>query len=308
MIDALIKKGHRVISVQKRLETKPYPGVEYSDDLPEADLLFCEWRWVTYKGRSSDIDRQDQLLSHYHGNVPIIMFDAAFQITADDEIRWPKAVIADPSIEPRYLARKRERLFFWSDFRTFMPTKDPADLFNYGYVGNDYDRPNVFQKFYVDPAGLLRRKGIQTVIYGNWIDRSSARPDPGHLIKATSNVLFAGRHSFHESMRHLNGMVATTHLCKPEYDLQGNITVRFTESFATGTPGLVPTDFRDPDILGQQWKVSSIDDVVSKICRLKSMTLEQRQEVMSEQQQSLTSKYNVHVDQAVQFIESHIGR
>ena len=307
IIDALLFRGHRVIAVQKRLETTPYEGVEYSDGLPgDADLLFCEWRWKTYKGETPDVVRQSELLNAYHGNIPVVLFDAAFQIDAAAEQTWPKAIVADPSIEPRYLTRKRERMFFWSDFRTFMGSRDPADLVNYGYIGNKYDRQFVFEKFYINAAGLLRRQGIQTVVCGNWINRSADRPNPDHLIKSTSNVMFTGRQSFHESMQQLNNFIATTHLCKPEYDLYGNITVRFTESFAVGTPALIPSSFKDSNILGKEWKVSSTDDVVSKLIALKRMSLSDRLNVLDSQQKNLTSRYNMHVNEAVKFIESKL--
>jgi hypothetical protein len=308
LVDALQRKGHVVYSAQPRLEAVPYPNVRYVDDCPdEIDLVFCEWRWETYKGKSSDILRQDEILQRYHGNVPVILYDAAFQIKSEDELKWPKAVIADPSINPRFFNRKRERLFFWSDFREYLPCKDPEDLSSHVYIGNDYDRPEVFERFYVKPADVLRKQhGIQTIVYGNWVDRSAARPHPGLLISRTSNVMFGGRHSYKQSMKFLNNAIATTHLMKPEYDVHGNITVRFTESMAVGTPGLVPMSFCDPDILGKEWRVSDQSDLIVRLWSLKNMSLEKRKEIVESQKYALLSKYDVRVERAVEFIESFL--
>ena len=125
LVDELIKRGHEVIALQPRREGNPYPGLTYSLDYPDLDALFVEWRWPTYKNSGSnkfepDLDRQEQLLKHYHGQVPVIAWDTDLKITADDEIRWPNMIIADPSLEPVHLTRKRERLTFWTDFKEYL--------------------------------------------------------------------------------------------------------------------------------------------------------------------------------------------
>jgi hypothetical protein len=308
LVDALTRKGHKVTAVQKRVENTPYRSVEYvSSGFPQnVDIVFCEWRWKTYHGESPDLKRQHEILQRYHGNTPIILFDAAFQITGQDELKWPLAIIADPSIQPRHLARSRERMFFWTDFKELLPCKDPLDLQSYTYVGNEYDRPEVFKKFYTDAAFGLRNIGVQTCVYGNWIDRSAARPNPGETIKKTHDVMFAGRFSYHDSMIYQNKSIATTHLMKPEYDKQGNITVRFSDCLATNTPALVPESFRDPNILGDFWKVRDADQVISRVQILKNMSIEQRKEVIEEQKATLQSRYDIHVDRVVEFIESKL--
>lgn len=309
LVDELLKRGHEVYSVLDPLELVSYPGVRYSGNtLPDLDLLFCEWRWIVpHRGpNTKDLLRQSDLLKTYHCHIPVILYDAAFQITAEDEKLWPKAVIADPSIEPRHLSRRRERLYFWSNFEKYCDVRDPEGLVNYGYIGNDYDRPEVFDRFYTSHASFLRSEGIQTVVVGNWIDRNDARPDPGSLVKRYPNVCFVGRQSFRDSMKTLNSFIATTHLCKPEYDRCGNITIRFTESMSAGVPGLVPSSFRDPFILGHDWCVESAVDVVERLKTLRSMSFADRYRLIEFQKQTLLNKYDVSVEQAAEFIESHL--
>lgn len=308
LVEALVSKGHRVVCLQKKVGDSTIPGVEYSDGLPSGDVLYLEWRWKTYKGTTPDIARQEEILKKYHGEVPVLVFDNAYQVTADDELSWPKATIVDMCIEPRVLTRKRERLFFCCGFEEYFPCREPADLVNYGYVGNDYNRPTAFDQFYGYPSGLLRTFGVQTMVWGNWIDRSDARPEPRRVVEKFPYVAFCGRVSFKDSMRACNGFLATTHICMPVHEAHGNVTCRFTESMCTWTPGLVPTTFKDPEILGKQWSVEDSYDVVDKVKKLKDMTIEQRRSVVLEQKSALTSKYDVSVDSSVQFVESYIGK
>lgn len=307
LVDELTRRGHRVFSLQKRIERDPYPHVVYDDvGLPDLDVLFCEYRWETYKGVTDDLIRQDQLLGAYAGSIPTIMYDAAYMINSDFEQKWPMLTYADPGIKPLHLVAPRRRLFFWAPLRSDfdLPARDPADLVNYVYIGNDYDRPDEFRRFYVEPSGLLRGLGVQTVAYGNWVDRSAARPDPGIPVATMPHVFFGGRWSFRDSMRLLNSALATTHICKPRYYPAGNITVRFAESLRTKTPGLVPSHFLDPWILGKEWSVESALDVVRKVSRLRDMSKGSRIAVIEEQETNLLAKYDISVRAAADFITS----
>jgi hypothetical protein len=304
LVDELQRRGHTVYALQKRLEAVPYSGVVYDEGFPDLDVLFCEFRWETYKGKTPDLDRQDELLKRYSLEIPTIILDAAYWIDDKFEEKWPQVIIADPGIDPKFITRKRDRMLFWTDRKALFEVKDPDSLFTYGYIGNDYFRPDEFRRYYVEPSCLLRDEGVQTMIYGNWIQKSAARPDPGKLISMSHDIGYGGRWSFRDSMKILSNFVATTHICKPEYYSRGNITIRFAESIKTGTPGLVPWNFRDPYILGREWTVQFPEDVVAKVALLKRMTQSERLAVVQYQKETLMSRHDVSVETAVSYIES----
>ena len=125
MVDSLLSRGHEVYALQQRREQAPYGAMKYDSGFPELDVLFIEWRWKTYKNSGpnkfeSDLDRQNELLSHYHGKIPIVIWDCDYKLTAEDELAWPQAIVADPAFEPRLLTRKRERLMFWTDWKKLL--------------------------------------------------------------------------------------------------------------------------------------------------------------------------------------------
>ena len=158
-VKQMIKSGHSVIALQKQREKKKYQGLEYSSEFPDIDTLFIEWRWPTYKNFGEkkfepDFDRQSELLSYYHGKIPVVLWDSDHKITPEDEIRWPSAIIADHSLNPKFLTRKRERLLFWTDWQQLLSPS--SDSFEYGYIGNNYERSEAFQEFYSSSAKSLR--------------------------------------------------------------------------------------------------------------------------------------------------------
>ena len=304
LVEELQRRGHKIFSAQKRMEEIPFPGVEYVDDCPSCiDLVFCEYRWNTYKGETSDVKRQDELLQKYCGEVPVLMYDAAYWIDEEFEKKWPLAIIVDCGLEPKFLTRKREKLLFWTDFKPLFETVDPSTLYNYGYIGNDYFRDEQFSEFYIKPALYLRSQGIQTTVAGNWIQPASIR-NPPKRISESSNIAFHERVNFYESMKLLNSFICTTNLFKKDYDININIAPRILEAWVCGVPGLMISSFK-ANVLGKNWIVKDSDSVRSKVWCLKHMTLKQRVEVLEEQKYELM-KFPVHVSDAVNYIESHL--
>lgn len=310
LVKELQNRGHQIFSLQKRLEKKPFNNVNYDDvGFPNLDVLFVEWRWPTYKGDTYDLKRQTELLQKYHGQIPIILYDASYKIEAKDEDEYPKAIIADPGIEPRFLSRERERLLFWSDFKELLFEPLVNEFRTYGYVGNDYERRESVKKYYASCANDLRTAGVQTVLYGNWLKMNAERNSVDDFLrnKQFSNVYFAGRWSFKDSMKAQSKFIATTHMAKDIYYEKGNITVRFFDSFATNTIGLVPVEYLCRDILGDKWIVSTPYDVYTKVKQIASLTLEQRREVVQEQAYELQAQYpETNVKSTANFIESFI--
>ena len=304
LVEELQRRGHKIFSAQPMMEETPFPGVEYIDDCPSCiDLVFCEYRWETYKGTTPDVLRQNELLKAYSGEVPVLMYDAAYWIDEEFEKKWPEVTIVDCAVEPKFLTRKREKLLFWTDFKPLFDVQDPSVLFNYGYCGNDYFRDDQFNEFYVEPASYLRSLGIQTTVAGNWIQPASVRK-PAKRISDSPNIAFHERVNFYESMKLLNSFICTTNLYKKDYDKNVNIAPRILEAWVCGVPGLMLSSFRLP-VLGKNWVVKDRDGVKSFVRVFKDMTLDQRKAVLEEQKYELM-KYPIHVNDAADFVESHI--
>ena len=310
LVDELLSRKHEVIALQQRRESTPYPGIIYDEEgYPDLDILFVEWRWPTWKNSGtqafeSDLDRQTRLVDHYHGEIPIIAFDTDLQITAEDEMRWPEMIIADPCFDPITLTKKRHRLPWWSDFKEFFEPSEGSVV--YGYIGNNYNREQQFLKYYASVSQSFRHVGIQTMVYGNWMQHSPERPHPRAIIQNYPNVAFVDRVGFFESMKVLNSFICTTHISKDNYSQRGNVTMRYFETLACNVPALVPTNFYAPEILGKEWSVSSTADIFDKAFYLMKLNKEERRNVVEEQRYSFTQYYNFHVENTVDFIESFI--
>lgn len=306
-VDSAVAAGHNVIALQSRREPVPYPGLEYDEGLPDIDVLFVEWRWPTYKNSGDtkfepDLDRQTQLLNYYHGKIPIVIWDCDYKLTEIDELTWPKAIIADPAFEPRMLTRRRVRLMFWTDWKKLLLPVQSS--FEYGYVGNNYERPEAFNIYYSGPSNLLRPVGIQTTVHGNWLEISPERESPQKLITSHQHVAFAPRLGFYASMQRLNSFICTTHITKPEYARRGFASPRYLENVASNVPGLVPFEFLCSDILGREWIVSDGHDVAKKVQKIFSMSSNDRISLINEQEENLKSVGVFSVNSVVDFLES----
>lgn len=309
LVDAVHRRQHQVVSLQKRRETVPYEHINYDEGFPDIDVLFVEWRWPTYKNSGTnksepDLDRQTELLKHYHGKIPVVIWDCDYKLTPEDERAWPDAIIADPAFDPRLLTRKRTRLMFWTDWKFLLqPSKNSLE---YGYIGNNYERPDAFKNYYSDPSFDLRKSGFQTTVHGNWLEISPERDHPSILIKQHPHVSFAPRLNFHESMMRLNSFVCTTHITKPEYAKRGFASPRYLENIAVGTPSLVPVEFKVPDLLGKDWIVSDSSGVVKCVKQIHNLSYESRMSLVEDQMLKLKTMGVFSVDDVVSFLETLI--
>ena len=307
LVDELLARGHEVIALQARRERAPYPGMVYDDGFPELDILFIEWRWPTYKNfgeqkSEPDLDRQFQLLNYYHGELPIIAWDTDLKITAEDEKKWPQMIVGDPSLNPICLTKKRERLTFWTDFKEFFDCA--TNPVQYGYIGNNYSRKEQFLKYYSFPADVLRNDGIQTTVYGNWLNCSPEREHPSVMIKQCPSVSFVQRVGFSASMHALNKFICTTHISKENYLTLGNVTVRYFETLACNVPALVPAEFCESGILGKEWKVNAVSDILDAVRWMSKLSLENRHGIVHAQRENLKQFGIFDVESTVDFIES----
>ena len=328
LVDALKNAGHDVIALQQRRETKPYENIlAYVDKgFPALDVLFVEFRWKTYKNDGGELStepdwkRQCELLDHYHGKIPIIVWDTDLKMTEEDEKRWPEVIIADPTLSPLKLSRDRIRLTFWTDFkplfdkpRVFLDSQGPQDtsFVKLGYLGNNYERDDMFKRYNSEPASALRKVGIQTTVYGNWLLRSPERVSPETIVASYPNIAFVDRVGFFESMKILSKFICSIHITKERYAKQGFVSPRYLENIVCGTPALVPVEFLKNDILGKEWTVTSSRDVEDKVIGIKA-TMESyiggpemcRHDIVEDQKMALKEVHDFSVSSVVEMIES----
>lgn len=315
-VDEMLKRGHDVTCLQRRREAAPFAGVEYDDLLfPDIDLLYVEHRWPTYKNTpchlypaaEPDYERQRDLLDHYHAKgVPIVIHDGDLKMTPQEEEAWPNAILTDACITPRVQTRKRISVP-WCNYMTrlFQARERP---FNYTYVGNNYERDAQFFKYYVDPSRPLREEGIQTSVYGNWLQRSPERKDPSELLRACPSIAFGPRLSYRDIFAVFNDSIAVTHITKSEYTKHGNITGRFFEAVKSGVPAIIPTEYKPAYPVGYLSNMHLVargsSDVTEIVRELATMDAKTRQQIVDEQERLLRTIIDPRPETRVDLLEA----
>ncbi len=293
LVEEFKKRGHSLVLVQDRREAVPYPGVTYeSVEVPEVDVAYFEWRWPMARNSGpnpvdTDWSRQTQLMNEYHKRgTPIIVFDTDMKIRPEDEFRWNRMIIGEPTVSHSHILRKRIRLNWVTDFVPYYDT--PVSPIAYCYLGNNYERTDQFLKYYGACAVELRDRGIQTLVHGNWLERSSERESPEEILRKFKCVDFGPRLSYRDGMRMMANSICTTNLAKKEYYEHGFVTSRIYESILTGIPCLTPVEHKHlaPVGLGD-WLIDSPNDVIGKVTYLKGMSQEARRDLVGRQLQEL---------------------
>lgn len=293
LVEEFKKRGHEVVLLQEKRETVPYPGVSYSaSEIPDVDVLYAEWRWPMANNTgpnptNNDWNRQTELLNEYHKRgTPIIVFDTDMKIRAEDEFRWNRMIVGEPTVSHSQILRKRIQLNWVTDFVPYYDT--PENPIRYCYLGNNYERTDQFTKYYAAPAVGLRSHGIQTLVHGNWLERSSDRESPEEILSKYQVVDFGGRLSYKDGMKMMSDSICTTNLAKAEYYEHGFVTSRIYESILTGIPCLTPVEHKHLAAVGLgDWLVSSPEDVVKKVIALRKMSRESRRSVVQAQLEAL---------------------
>jgi len=318
-VDELLKRGHEVTRLQVRRDEKPYKNVSLhaSDGFPDVDIAYFEWRWPTWKndpkiggGRATEPDytRQMECLQHYHSKgTPIIIHDGDLKMTPDDELLFPHAILADACVNPRVQTRERITLPWCNYLNRRLQTVEYS--YNYTYVGNNYERDKQFKKYYGLSARGLRDRGIQTLVYGNWLDKSPERADPSKLLKENTHISFGGRLAYNEIFDAFNSSIAVTHITKDEYTPFGNITGRFMESIMAGTVALIPHEYIHARPIGLgEFVVDSPDDVIRSVNLLNNMSSADRNQITQEQEHALRKVVDFRPEHRVDIIEAAANR
>lgn len=310
-IEEMFKRGHDVWQLQKRRDEEEYPGLDYDDSgFPDLDVLYVEWRWPTYKNSGinatePDYHRQNALLDYYHAKgVPIIIHDGDLKMTPEEELRWPNAILSDACVNPRHQTRKRITVPWCNYMQRFEETCEYS--YSYTYVGNNYERDKQFLKYYVQPSKKLRLRGVQTTVYGNWLQKSPERTDPGELIKIAKHIAFGGRLAYKDIFPVFSNSVAVTHITKDDYTPYGNITGRFFEAIKSGVPALIPNEYRHARPVGLADKsllVKTSKDVVEKVKWLSKLSKADRAALVNEQEKALRTVIDPRPEARVDLLE-----
>lgn len=289
---------------------------------PDIDALFLEWRWPTWKntlasdrsGWWTPIDDlyhaeiehdwayQRELIQHYtiERNVPTFIHDLDYKLTYNDRekigLQRKNVFILDPGLSPdgpgsRISVPNYSNYdpAFIAEFRKIFPPNPNPVL--YGYIGNNYERDEQFEEYYGKPSKTLRKEGVQTVVYGNWINRSPERCDPGTTLIKYPHIAFPGRVGFSDAMHRLREFGCVTHIGKDEDFAQNHvITIRYHEAALCGVPAFIPACYRHADILGKQWVVSDSKDVLDRVRYVKGMSLKERLAAVDGQIESMAIK------------------
>lgn len=260
-VKELQRRGINVVAMQMQRESKPImpSGLGY----PKLDALFIEWRWPTWKNDPThpnyvperyepDLDRQRMLLEHYLGQVPILIWDTDMMMSPEEVSAFNTlgVTLAEPALLPRpgFLS-----LPYFTDGKQRMPSRDSN---RYVYVGSNYNRYEMFEKYYVEPSKFLHRQGIETHVWGNWLTPSPERPEQEEKVREYSTTIhFHPRNKFLDGMQEINNANCVTHVLPTKYCKHAVVTPRFFECLAYGTPGILPQEFKLPiyNLVAYDW-------------------------------------------------------
>ena len=309
-VEEMKARGHEVVRLQQMREEELYPGTSVeSESFPDIDVLYCEWRWPTWKNSGKnpaepDYVRQLKVLDYYHSlGTPIVIHDGDLKMTPEEEERWPNAILADPCVVPQSQTRPRLSIPWVNNMRRLYSASEGS--YNYTYVGNNYERDEQFAKYYANPSKELRNLGVQTTVHGNWLQRSPERKDPSEIIRTCPTIAFGARLSYRDIFSVLNSSITVTHITKDEYMPYGNITCRFYEAILSEVPALIPHEYvhARPMGLGEILTIKSSDDVVKKVNWLFSLSKKDRKELVDLQERALRGVIDPRPSTRVDFLE-----
>jgi hypothetical protein len=247
LIDGLRARGHDIVLLQANRD-RDEAGLDLTDTyqwdngLPELDALFLEWRWpipgrntteCATPGHTCDLHRQRQLLGHFTGRgTPTLLWDKDRQLPAHDPLRHTGNVaVCEPALYPSPAAVSL--LFPVAD--SALDRADPIALATQHrdlplvYVGNQYDRDDAFDRFFVPAA-----EAHVHLIAGKWT-RTQRWPD----LNFHGRVPFAGVDGLYRRS------IATILLLPDRYAHVAHATQRLFEAVLAGCLPLTPTTIHD---------------------------------------------------------------
>lgn len=243
LVDGLIAVGHEVVFLQANRDMVE-AGADltgcYSWDagLPAIDALFLEWRWpipgrnttaCRSSGHTCDLHRQEELLAWYTlgRSTATLVWDKDLRLPAGSPLRrHPRVAVCEAALRPRTGAAGLLFPVRDADLDSAAPgalaaRPRPVPL---AYVGNQYDRDEVFAAFFAPAAARFPHR-----VAGKWTSTAS-----------WPHVAFTGRCPFTEVRSIYEAALCTVLLLPGRYARAGQMTQRLAEAVLAGCLPITP--------------------------------------------------------------------
>ncbi|MET8008998.1 MULTISPECIES: hypothetical protein [unclassified Streptomyces] len=274
-IDALIAHGHDIVFLQAdrdRLEAGEDLGGAYTfdDGVPHIDALFLEWRWAIpgrnttmcgSEGHTCDLHRQAQLINHYtvRHQTPTVIWDKDRTLRADSVWRTTSHTrVCEAALAPTHGAHS----LLFPVAEILLTQADPVALaaqrrdLVLGYVGNQYDRDEPFDRFFAPAAARVAH-----LVAGKWTETDR-----------WPHVHFLGRIPFEAAAGVYSRSLATVLMLPERYAAVGQMTQRIFEAVLAGCLPLAPADIRYVNrLVPDELIVRSGRDVIERLSHLREV-------------------------------------
>ncbi|MGW1614601.1 glycosyltransferase family protein [Streptomyces sp. NPDC002285] len=274
-IDALIAHGHDIVFLQAdrdRLEAGEDLGGAYTfdDGVPHIDALFLEWRWAIpgrnttmcgSEGHTCDLHRQAQLINHYtvRHQTPTVIWDKDRTLRAESMWRTTSHTrVCEAALAPTHGAHS----LLFPVAENLLSLADPVALaaqrrdLVLGYVGNQYDRDEPFDRFFAPAAARVAH-----LVAGKWTETNR-----------WPHVHFLGRIPFEAAAGVYGRSLATVLMLPERYAAVGQMTQRIFEAVLAGCLPLAPADIRYVNrFVPDELVVRSGRDVIERLSHLREI-------------------------------------
>ncbi|MGW7362685.1 glycosyltransferase family protein [Streptomyces sp. NPDC054841] len=274
-IDALLDRGHDIVFLQAdrdRLEAGDDLGSKYIFDggFPNVDVLFLEWRWAIpgrnttacgTEGHTCDLHRQAQLINHYtvRHQTPTVIWDKDRTLPAESVWRTTSHTrVCEAALAPTHGAHSllfpvAENLLTQADSVALAAQRRDLVL---GYVGNQYDRDEPFDRFFAPAAARVAH-----LVAGKWTETDR-----------WPHVHFLGRIPFEAAAGVYGRSLATVLMLPERYAAVGQMTQRIFEAVLAGCLPLAPADIRYVNrFVPDELVVRSGRDVIERLSHLREI-------------------------------------
>lgn len=242
------------IAFSQRKRAQSYQRMQYrgwskfSDrKFPELDLLLVEWRWpipgrntAADKGKPGyqrDLERQTDVLRHYGGRIPIVVWNLDHKLTRTDIDMWSAAGagfrVIETSVEPTLGATRVHPPVVASELLQF-PIDARRPKYLLGYIGSRYERDEVLDEW-IRPLVPKRMIKPRVRFWGKWEPREEC-------LARWPGIMFSERIGIGGFRAAYSEVAAVPLLGKRSYFECGFVTPRIAEAVMFGSVpvGLAP--------------------------------------------------------------------
>lgn len=240
-----------------------------------------------------DLVQQWNIIDHCRRLSPVtklIFWDKDLKLTPMDLEQGLNVELCVPAYDIKGIEErlgggvKYNQLFFPVDFQLLSLSNQASDMFSIPwsynrnikvcYIGNDYERDSMFEKYMIPVAKEFNHK---IHIVGNW----KKKKESGML----NDFVVHNRKDYKSAFEFLCRSGTTIHLMKDEYAKYGFVAPRIFEALLANVPAFIPDEFKfdglsifNDDIGGVESFVNFIESTL--------LTQEDRKHVMNSQKES----------------------